>query len=118
MLDNRDICEALRIEDPRETEKGRQEYNRKVKDACRWEDEASMKREMEKMKKMQTMNRQGLEMKEYVKNGTLYSARRTWQVRSFMLDLAGNFPNHGKYKKSMARCQAYNLQVLGKMRNT
>ena len=62
---------------------------------------------MEKMKK--TMNQQGLEMKEYVKNGTLYSARRTWQVRSSMLDLAGNFPNQAKYKKSMARCQARNL---------
>ena len=83
----------MRIEDPRVTEKGRQEYNRIVKEACRWEDEANMKSEMEKMKKMKTMSQQGLEMKEYVKTGTLYSARKTWQVRSSMLDQAGNFPN-------------------------
>ena len=27
-----------------------------------------------------------------------------------MLDLAGNFPNQAKYKKSMAKCQACKLQ--------
>ena len=27
-----------------------------------------------------------------------------------MLDLGGNFPNQAKYKKSMAKCQACNLQ--------
>merc|ERR1712112_426831 len=66
-----DICEALRIEDPRVTEKGRQEYNRIVKQACRWADEANMKKEMEKLKKMESMSlsRQNLEMKEYVKTG-------------------------------------------------
>ena len=50
-------------------------------------------------------------MKEYVKTGTLYSARQTWRVRSSMLDLAGNFPNQAKYKKSMAKCHACNLQA-------
>ena len=66
---------------------------------------------MVKMKKMKIMYQDGLDMKEYVKNGTLYSARRTWQVRSNMLDLAGNFPNHSKYKESMGRCKACDLQV-------
>ena len=28
------------------------------------------------------------------------------------MDLAGNFPNHAKYKKSMARCQACDIQVM------
>ena len=39
-----------------------------------------MKEEMEKMKekKMKTMYLQNLEMKEYMKKGTLYEARKTW----------------------------------------
>ena len=44
-------------------------------------------------------------MKDYVKKGTLYSARKTWEVRSHMLDVAGNYPGHNKYKDSMWRCQ-------------
>ena len=43
----------------------------------RWRDEAMMKEEM-KEKKMRTMYFQNLEMKEYVKKGTLYEARKTW----------------------------------------
>ena len=73
-------------------------------------DEANMKKEMEKLKKMENMSRQNLEMKEYVKTSTLYSARQTWRVRSSMLDLGGNYPNQAKYRKSMAKCQACNLQ--------
>ena len=71
---------SLRIENPRMTEKGRQEYKKIVKDATRWADEANMKREMEKLKKMEKMSKENLEMKEYVKTGTLYSARQTWRV--------------------------------------
>ena len=55
-----------------------------------------MKSDMERMKdkKMKTLYHQNLEMKDYVKAGTLYSARKTWQVRSYMLDVAGNYKNH------------------------
>ena len=55
---------------------------------------------MEEKKKMRTMYFQNLEMKEYVKKGTLYTARKTWEVRSHMLDLAGNYPGHKKYEQS------------------
>ena len=43
-----------------------------------------MKEEMGKMKekKMRTMYFQNLEMKEYVKKGTLYEARKTWTGRA------------------------------------
>ena len=68
---------------------------------------------MGKMKeeKMRTMYFQNLEMKDYVKKGTLYEARKTWEVRSHMLDLAGNFPGHKKYEQSDWKCQACNQQV-------
>ena len=47
-----------------------------------------MKEEMEKMKKkMKTMFYQNLEIKEYVKSGTLFTARKTWEVRSHMMSL-------------------------------
>ena len=41
---------------------------------CRWKDKAMTKEEMEKMKgkKMRIMYNQDLEMKDYVKEGTLY----------------------------------------------
>ena len=105
-----DICESLRIENPRMTEKGRQEYKKIVKEATRWADEANMKREMEKLKKMEKMSKENLGMKEYVKTGTLYSARQTWRVRSSMVDLGGNFPNQAKYRRTMAKCQACDMQ--------
>ena len=44
-------------------------------------------------------------MKDYVKTGTLYSARKTWQVRRYMLDVAGNYRNYGKYKDTSLKCQ-------------
>ena len=35
---------------------------------------------------------QNLDLKEYVEKGTLFSARKTWEARSHMQDMAGNFP--------------------------
>ena len=60
-----------------------------------------MKEQMEPMKekKMRTMFYQNLDLKEYVKKGTLFSARKTWEVRSHMLDVAGNFPAHKKIRE-------------------
>ena len=74
---------------------------------------AMMKEEMAKMKekKMRKMYYEDLEMKEYVKSGTLYSARKTWEVRSHMLDIAGNYPGQRKYEESNWRCQACNQEV-------
>ena len=39
-----------------------------------------MKEDMEKKKdkKMKTMHNQNMELKQYVKSGTLYLARKTW----------------------------------------
>ena len=77
-----EMCASMRIEDPKTTEVGKMAYSKMVKEACRWKDEALMKEEMERMKdkKMRTMVSQNLDLKEYVKNGTLFSARRTQQV--------------------------------------
>ena len=100
-------------EDPRRTEKERRAYTEMVKEACRSKDKVMMKEELENMKekKMKIMYNQDLEMKDYVKKGTLYSARKTWEVRSNMLDVAGNYPGHNKYKDSMWRCQACDWEV-------
>ena len=76
--------------------------------ACRFMDEKNMKEEMEKIKneKMRTMIKDGCELKEYVKHCTLYSARNMWEIRFFMLRVAGNFPSYKKYKSTGWRCQA------------
>ena len=109
----KELVEMLQIEDPKVTEDDRKTYNEVVKKACRWRDEALMKEEMSNMKekKMRTMFYQDLEMKEYVKSSTLYTARKTWEVRSHMLDVAGNYPGQRKYEESNWRCQACNLNV-------
>ena len=69
--------------------------------------------EMERMKdkKMRTMVHQNLDLKDYVRNGSLYSARKSWQVRSYILDVAGNYTNHSKYKETSWNCQACVLEV-------
>ena len=67
-----------------------------------------MRREMERMreKKMKKMIKDDCELKEYVKNGNLYSARKAWESRSYILRVAGNFPTYKKYKATGWRCQA------------
>ena len=92
-----ELCESLKIRDPKSTEVGRKAYHKLVKEACR-RDDAKMKEEMERMKdkKMRTVVNQNLDLKEYVKNGTLFSARRTWEIRSHLLDVAGDYPGHSK----------------------
>ena len=109
----KELVKMLRIEDPRVTQSSRRAYKEEVSRACRWKDEAMMKEEMGRMKekKMRTMYYQNLEMKEYVKKGTLFSTRRTWEVRSHMLDLAGNYPGHKKYEKTDWKCRACDQQV-------
>ena len=108
-----DLCKSMNLEDPRTTEKGRKAFNNLVKEGCKWKDEARMKEEMQTMKekKMKTMINQNLELKEYVKKGTLYSARKTWEVRCHMLDVAANYPGANKYKASGWMCKACNLKV-------
>ena len=95
------------------TNDSRKTYNEVVKKACKWRDEALMKEEMSNMKekKMRTMFYQDLEMKEYVKSSTLYTARKTWEVRSHMLDVAGNYPGQRKYAESNWMCQGCDLNV-------
>ena len=107
------LCEMLRLEDARTTCKNRVEYARDVKTACKWQDEAMVKKEMEgkKEKKMRIMYHDNLDMKEYVKTGSLYTARTTWEVRSHMLRVAGNYPGHNKYAATGWRCQACALEV-------
>ena len=72
-----------------------------------------MKEAMEgkKDKKMRMMYYDNLEMKDYVRTGSLYTARATWEVRSHMLRVAGNYPGHMKYAATGWRCQACALEV-------
>ena len=70
-----------------------------------------MKEEMNRIeeKKMRTMENQNFELKDYVKNGTLFWARRTWQIRSHKLviirAIASARPLRGcaKYETSRSR---------------
>ena len=48
---------------------------------------------------------------DYVKSGNLYSVRKTWEARSYMLKVAGNYPGHRKYEATGWLCQACDLRV-------
>ena len=83
------LCETLRLEDTSSTYKNIVDYAREGK----------------KAKKMKIMYNDTLEMKDYVNYGDLYTARTTWEIRSHMLRVAGNFTATGW------RCQACQLEV-------
>ena len=110
-----EICAELYIEDVNETNKGKQEYSKEVKEAVRAMDEINMKREMgdenSVMKKMKTLRKSPVSLKEYMKTGTLHSVRKTWDIRSYMLRVAGNYPGHRKYLATRWHCQACLGQV-------
>ena len=101
------------MEDARTASQDKVQYRREVKRACKWKDEANMKEAMEekKVKKMRTMYYDKLELKDYVTTGDLYTARETWEVRSHMLRVAGDYPGHLRYGASGWRCQACSLEV-------
>ena len=107
------LCEMLRLEDGRTTSKDKQKYAMEVKRACLWKDEATMKDAMEvsKEKKMRIMYYDSLDMKDYVRMADLYTARATWEVRSHMLRVAGNYPGYMKYSDTGWRCQACHMEV-------
>ena len=64
-----------------------------------------------KDKKMSTIYYDNLNMKDYVRTGSLYTARTTWEVRSHMLRVAGNYPGHMRFAATGWRCQACALEV-------
>ena len=102
------LCRWLGLEDAVNTHMDRRAYQKEVARACKCMDEANMKRDMERMRerKMRTMIHDDCELKDYVRNGNLYSARKAWEIRSFMLRVAGNFPSYKKYEATGWRCQA------------
>ena len=99
------MCDTLNLEYPSKTSMSRKSYNEAVKKACQWWDEANMKKEMERMenKKMRTMIHENLDLKEYVRNGPLVSARKTWQIRCYMLDVAGRAQRVGFFNIGSGR---------------
>ena len=107
------LCDMLGLEDARTISQDKLSYTKEVKRACVWRDEDLMKEAMEgkKDKKMRTMYHDNMDMKEYVSTGSLYTARTTWEVRSHMLRVAGNYPGHMKYAGTGWRCQACTLEV-------
>ena len=70
-----------------------------------------MKNEMREMTKMRKMRLSDCSLKEYVKNGSLYEVRKTWEARSYMVKVAGNYPGHRRYEATGWLCQACDLMV-------
>ena len=99
-----------------ETKKSKYEYQKELKEAVKVMDELHMKQEMGDedtgMKKMKVMRKEDCSLKEYMKTGTLYSAMKTWEMRSSMLRVAGNYHGHKRYMATGWQCQA----CLGRVR--
>ena len=107
------LCGMLGLEDARTTSQDKVQYTGEVKRAFKWKDETNIKEKMEekKDKKMRTMYYDKLELKDYVRTGDLYTARVTWDVRSHMLRVAGNYPGQLRYGASGWKRQACSLDV-------
>ena len=63
------------------------------------------------MKKMKAMRSDFGKVKSYILTGSLYSVRKTWEGRAYMLKVAGNYPNHRKWERTGWQCQACDGQV-------
>ena len=102
------LCRELGLEDAARTKMDKIEYKKEVEKGCRFKDEKNMKEEMERMrdKKMRRMIKEDCDLKDYVKYGNIYSARKSWEAKCYMLRVAGNYPGHKRYKASGWRCQA------------
>ena len=101
----------LNIEDVNLTSKPKTIYAKKLKNACKLREDTMMKTETCDMKKIRRVRAEELGLKDYVKNGNLWSVRKTWEARAFMLHVAGNYSHSRKYEATWWWCQACVLQV-------
>ena len=74
-------------------------------------EDSMMKTECGNMQKMSKISAEDWGLKDYVKSGSLWSVRKTWEARSFMLHVAGNYSHNRKYEPTGWQCQACTLQV-------
>ena len=105
------LCEKLQVEDVNLTSKPKTVYNAEVKKACKLMEDIMMKTETTDMEKMRVIRAEEWGIKDYVKNGSLWSVRKTWEARAFMLHVAGNYSHNNKYQATGWQCQACVLQV-------
>ena len=106
-----DICEQLGIENVNETVLGKTQFSKLVDKAIVQKEDQMLKEESVNMEKMKVIRADEWGLKEYVRTGHLYSVRSTWEVRAYMLRVAGNYSHHSRYLATGWLCQACQLQV-------
>ena len=106
-----DICEQLGIQNVNETVLSKKQFSQLVESAILTEEDKLLKSESANMDKMKVIQAESWGLKEYVKSGNLYSVRSTWELRAYMLKVAGNYSHHSRYLATDWRCQACQLQV-------
>ena len=70
-----------------------------------------MKTETMEMEKMRTIREEDWGLKDYVSKSNLWSIRKMWEARAYMLHVAGNYSHSRKYLATGWRCQACVSQV-------
>ena len=112
----KEICKTIGVEDVNVTTINNAKYTKIVEEACRAKDETEMKKEM--LEKVEKKNREGswsklkrmvmedCSLKDYVKTGNIFSVRKTWEARAYMLKVAGNYRGSKMYESSGWLCQA------------
>ena len=106
-----DICSNLGIEDVNLTMLSRSQFSKVVDTAIIMKEDDIMKSETIGNPKMRRIREDAWGMKDYAKLGNLYTVRSTWEVRAFMLRVAGNYSHHTRYQATGWLCQACKLQV-------
>ena len=106
-----DLCIKLKIEDVNTTSKTKIAYAKEVNKACQHMEDLMMKTETCEMEKMRKIRAEDWGLKDYVKNGSLWSVQKTWEARAYMLHVAGNYSHSRRYEATGWRCQACVSQV-------
>ena len=106
-----DICEQLGIENVNETALSKTQFSKLVDKAMVQKEDQMLKEESVNMEKMKVIRADVWGLKEYVRTGHMYSVRSTWEVRAYMLRVAGNYSHHSRYLATGWLCQACRLQV-------
>ena len=106
-----DICEQLGIQSVNETLLNKKQFSQLVDAVLVQKEDQTLQEDSVNMEKMKVIRSEKWGLKDYVATGTVYSVRSTWEVRAYMLRVAGNYSHHSRYLATGWLCQACQLQV-------
>ena len=106
-----EICEHLGIQSVNKTLLNKKQFSQLIDTVLVQKENQILQEDSVNMEKMKIIRSEKWGLKDYVVAGNLYSVRSTWEVRAYMLRVAGNYSHHSRYLATGWLCQACRLQV-------